>query len=640
MRWNYYNIPDAGATSSYQQKFWVPLVGNDLYRLDDGTLFLPVYYNSSGGGPVMYSPEGDVILGEPLSDTFTNFTFYTNLLKSEDRGKTWSSAGIESYQHTKYLYADNSFPFDSGGMSALCNAGKIHSGMVTITGSNNHGGEQLGGNWVLKYVQFNPETETWINDEVILRAQSNFQGWFTASSDGRRWAAYSGYWFGTYSTSTISTNEVGATATIRVKNCTSFRITAFKGPTYGTFTVTANGGAPTTVNLYNASYTVETLVYNKTISGADTTFVITCASGTINLSQLVLYPSPGGLAYGYENDEVYFATMRAFTKANGHSRILLLTQLYLPHGYAPVAGYPTDRWDSDIVVAFYEIDVAPTGELTLIEEEELIYIDHSADTVSPLYSGICFYKEDDSATPSYDDPDIYVVIEEDMMPSWNDYPGSTPFGVEHYLFKRLNGSWYSKSLGFQENAMSEYLIPYNTFNVIYKDGWFLLVSMIMDREIYETGHCITIGYNIDEDRIYTISDAWIDPSDGSDLWTPCLTITTNNKIHLFYSDYTVQTSEYYSVMGHKTISLDLLSELGTNDWADEDDIIIEWAHVENPADWWVDPYTCTDLVQGKIRLIAAGPCVPEVDPYGWGSLFYLESGVGSAEIGPLTISSI
>jgi hypothetical protein len=634
MGWKYYNIPDAGSSSDFEQKFWVPLVGNDLYRLDDGTLLLPVYNNSSGGSPVMFSPTGDVILGAHLDDDITTYTFYTKVLRSEDGGKTWESAGENYYNHNKYLYSQNSFPADNGGMSAICNAGKFHSGMITLADSNNHGGEPCGGNWVLNYLQFNPETETWINDSVILRAQSDFQGWYAASSDGRRWAAYSGTWSGSYESASISTSQVGATATIRVKNCTSFRITAYKGPIYGTFTVSANGGAPTTVNLYNASPTVETLVYNKTINGADTTFVITCISGTINLATLRLYDQ--GLAYGYENDEIYVATMKAFTRADGHSRILLFSQLYLSHGYAPVTGYPTDKWDSDIAVLFHEIDVSPGGVLTLIEEKELIYIDHSADPVSPLYSGICFYKEEESETPSYEDPDIYVVVEEDMLPSYNDYPGSTPFGVHHKVFKRINGNWSYKDIGFQEQEESVYLTVYNTFNVIYKDGWILLVSMIMDMEEYNNSHCLTIAYNVDEDQIYDIEDAWTDPTDGSDIWTPCLTITNSNKVHLFYSDYTEQTADYYSVMAHKTLLLDSLSELSTNDWTTEDDIIIEWEHIEDPSEWWVDPYTCTDLVQGKIRLIAAGPNIPEVDPSGWGSVFYLESGVGIAEIGPNT----
>ena len=490
MKWDYYNIPYAGSSSPYRQKFWHPLIGNDLYYCSNRHLYLPLYH-------VWFSGLG-----------LEGGHYSAQIIESTDSGKTWSVVGARDFTFPRYLYLDTHFPTDRGGMSAMCNEEKIHLGMVCVVEDY----------WTLKYIQYNTKTNSWLNGEVVLRPQFGFEG--------------------------------------------------------------------------------------------------------------------------VVQEEIYFATMRAFTKENGHTRLLLLYQITIPKGIEFLYGYFRERNSEDTVLVFNEVDVSPGGILTLIEHKEVVYIDHSEDAVSPLYCGMCFYRPNNvNGTPSYENPEIYLIYEEDMAGTWNSYEyfvNLTPAGVGHYLFKRVGGVWGSKqTLDFHYEEESEYYVPYETFNAIQNDNWFLLVSMISPRDYSSYGHCVSLAYNSEKDTVYNIEDVWIDPTYGSDLWNPCLTASSTGIVHLFYADY----SKPLAVMGHKTISLPDLLGSKINKWAAEKDIVIEWKHEPNPEDWWIDPYTTTDKIQSKFRLVVCGPRIPEIDPSGWGSLFYLEYGGGSAAIGPFTTSS-
>lgn len=631
MNWKYYNIPYAGSTADYAHKFWVPFIGNDLYRLDNGDLILPLHQQWSGG-PVMFSPEGDTILGDSLEETIADHNWGVQVLKSTDGGKTWTIASNYAGTYKRHPFESTYFAGDNGGLTSMCNAEKLHCGLVTLSDdTHNYGGEPCGGDWVLKYFQYNPETDTWLEGEGVLRPHSENQGWFNCTTDGRRWGRYSGSWSGTYETASVTTSDVGASITITVKDADYFRIVSYKGPSYGTFTVSKNGGAPTTVNLYKTGSTVPTLVYNDAAGGAEATYVITCASGLINVITIATYVGgdTGGKALGYKNDEIYFATIKAFTRGDGNTRVLICSQLYLNKGWSD----SESRFIVDSALVFHEVNVSPEGELTLIEEEVLSYYDDAADSVNLLSCAMSYFAEDDSATPAYEDPDIYVVSEEDLFYSLSE-SGPTNPGAYITLHKRVNGAWSSKELYFGDNEVSEFLIPYNTINVVHKGDWFLIISMLMDDDTAETGHCISLAYNVVEDKIYDIEDVWTDPSDGSDIWSPCLTVTASGTVHIFYSDYS-EGIETMNVMRHKTISLATLSDTN-NEWTIKDAVVIPFEHVELPEDNWFDPYTCTDIIRGKIRIVGAGPRIPEVDSYGWGSFFYVESGVGTADIGPNT----
>jgi hypothetical protein len=627
MNWKYYNIPDAGSSANYQHKFWVPFIGNDLYRLDNGDLILPLHrqYNDA---PVMFSPEGDTILGDSLEDSLLQYYWGVQILKSTDNGKTWSVADTYAGVYYRHPFIDTYFAGDNGGLTSMCNAEKIHCGLVTLSDdAHSYGGEPCGGDLVLKYCQYNPETEAWLAGEVALRPHSENQGWFQCTTDGRRWGRYSGSWSGNYESATITTSDVGASITITVKDADYFRITAYKSPDYGTFTVSKNGGAPTTVNLYKTGLPVLTLVYNDNAAEAEATYVITCASGLINIAALVTYldGETGGKALGYKNDTIYSATIKAFTRGDGSTRLLVCSLLYLYRGWDDVE----ERYNTDSVVLFHEVDVSPEGVMTLIEEKELSYYDDNIDTINILACGMSYFAEDTSATPAYEDPDIYVILQEDLWyAGWES--GPTNEGAYITLHKRVEGNWSSKELYFGDNEISEFSIVYNTINVVHKENKFLVVSMLVDSDVNETGHCISLAYDLEDDIIYEIEDVWVDPSDGSDIWSPCLTVTSSGTVHILYSDY----SSPIEVMRHKTISLGTLSAIETNTWTSKDDVIIPFEHVVDPEDNWFDPYTCTDIIQGKIRAIGGGPKLSGIDS-SW-SMFYVESGVGTAEIGPNT----
>lgn len=307
---------------------------------------------------------------------------------------------------------------------------------------------------------------------------------------------------------------------------------------------------------------------------------------TVRIELQAANPPVGGV-----NEQVIAMSMNGFTRSDGNTRLLIFVNIRKPGSYAG------DRY------WFYEINVSPAIELSVVDSRELANIP----TGETGAAGVCFFANTDGITPISDDPDLYMVYVRDT------YSFLSPGNLNYWWKTRVNGIWEADILFYSTptlEASTSGTVYQDLAMFLVEDLWFSVTNLTQE---FANQYGMTLKRVVSTGVTTKLEDAWVDDIDINIAAQGLSYHRSKDTIYMIFRDFRVgvqTTLKTYSMI--------------TQEWSDEITVL--------PS--LLTNFCGTSLLldDNTIRLLA-------IDWLEYETLYYIYcSIIGSASIGKHTAS--